>query len=165
MSRGPQQPWESYEVVARHLLGEIALELGLKLVEGEQVLTGESGAKWKIEGKGVLVDGDEAFVIIECRRYTTSRLKQEQVGGFANRIRDTGASGGILVSPLGLQDGAKLVADAANITSVLLDENSTSTEYLLRFLNRILAGLADTARATDNVTAELARGARQDHDH
>jgi hypothetical protein len=81
-------------------------------------------------------------VIIECRRYTKDRQSQEQVGGLAYRILDAGASGGILVSPLGLQKGGRLVAAAEGIQEVLMDENSTRTDYVLQFLNRIFAGVA-----------------------
>lgn len=83
-------------------------------------------------------------MIVECRRYTTSRLPQESVGGLAYRIIDTGASGGILVTPLNLQSGAKKVAGHSNIQHVILGPNSTTTEYVLRFLNRTFIGVADT---------------------
>jgi hypothetical protein len=42
---------------------------------------------------------------------------------LAYRIIDTGADGGILVSPLGLQEGAERVAAAENIISVRLNED------------------------------------------
>ena len=54
---------------------------------------------------------NEGFVIIECRRYTKSRQSQEKIGGLAYRILDTGARGGILISPLGMQEGASKIAD------------------------------------------------------
>lgn len=75
----------------------------------------------------------EGFIIIECRMYTTSKLKQEDVGALAYRIIDTGAAGGIVVSPLGLQEGAAKVAAAENIQTVYMDEDSTTTDYFLRF--------------------------------
>src|SRR5262250_1546186 len=40
------------------------------------------------------------------------------LGGIAYRIRDSGAEGGIVVSPLGLQEGAAKVAKKENIVSV-----------------------------------------------
>jgi hypothetical protein len=105
----PQQ-FESYEQVAQYLLDQFAGELGLKRVEANQEVTGlRSGTTWEIDAKGVKVDG-EGFVIVECRRYTTSKLKQEHLAGLAYRILDTGAEGGIVVSPMDLQEGAKKVA-------------------------------------------------------
>ncbi|WP_411153065.1 restriction endonuclease [Streptomyces sp. A30] len=83
----------------------------------KKVIGKRSGTEWEIDGKGVKV-GDEGFVIIECRRYTTSKQKQEQVAGLAYRIIDTEADGAIIVSPLGLQEGAAKVAEAENIRTV-----------------------------------------------
>ena len=48
---------------------------------------------------------DGAIVIIECRRYTTSKLKQNAIAALAWIISDVGASGGIVVTPIGVQDG------------------------------------------------------------
>ncbi|MNR30230.1 hypothetical protein D3C85_1476750 [compost metagenome] len=87
-------------------------------------------------------EGDSGFVLIEVRRYTSSRLSQEDMAAVAYRIQDTGAVGGIVVSPLPLQVGAQRVAEAANIVAVQLSENSTTTEYILRFLNNVMVSLA-----------------------
>jgi uncharacterized protein RhaS with RHS repeats len=68
---------------------------------------------------------------------------------------DTGADGGIIVSPLDLQEGAKKVANAENVKHVTLDPDSTTKEYIMRFLHDIFAGLHDTLTATDSFTATL----------
>jgi hypothetical protein len=107
------------------------------------MVQGESGADWEIEARGVVGNG-EGFVIVECRRHTTRKLVQESVAGLAYRIIDTGASGGILVTPLDLQSGANEVASHSNIQHVILDPNSTKMEYVLRFLNRTFIGRGDT---------------------
>ena len=149
--------WENYEEVAVYILDQIASELGLERVEGKQDVYGSRTlTKWEIDGKGVKVGG-EAFVIIECRRYTKDRQSQEQVGGLAYRILDTGASGCILVSPLGLQKGGRLVAAAEGIQEVLMDENSTRTDYVLQFLNRIFAGVALKGEGSLTATATVTR--------
>jgi restriction endonuclease len=156
--RSPQ-PYESYEAVANFLLNEIAAELELQRVEGKQDLVGmRSGTTWTVDGMGVKGQAGEAFVIIECRRYTTSKMKQEHLGALAYRIIDTGAASGIIVTPSGLQTGAQKVAEAENIIPVHLDENSTRDEYLLSFLNRIYSGVSDVAIASDQVTAVLTLG-------
>lgn len=49
---------------------------------------------------------------------------------------------------LGLQDGAKRVATTTGIYEVHLDKNSTTTDYLLRFLNQVCIGFSDTSRAS-----------------
>ncbi|MFE9993012.1 hypothetical protein ACFYRK_39900 [Streptomyces sp. NPDC005381] len=144
-----------------YLLDQVAAKLDLDRVEDKQKVIGErSGTEWEIEGKGVKV-GDEGFVIIECRRYTTSKLKQEAMGGLAYRIIDTGAAGGIIVSPLGLQEGAAKVAEAENIRTVHMDENSTRTDYMFNFLNEVFVGVSDTVRVTETVTITRADGTQE----
>jgi hypothetical protein len=98
-----QQPgdWRQYEQVAAHILNDVAAHFGLKRVEGKQCIPGlRSGTEWEIEAKGLSEDG-QTFVIIECRRYTTSKLKQEHLGAIAYRIMDTGSAGGIIVTSIG----------------------------------------------------------------
>jgi hypothetical protein len=132
--------WQSYEEVAAYLLGQFAHEFGLDRIEGKQSVTGQrSGTDWEIDAKGVRT-GDGGFMIIECRRYTTSRQSQERVGGLAYRIIDTGAFGGIIVSPLGLQEGAEKVALAENIFDVRLHEDSTRHQFAMQFLNKFRVG-------------------------
>jgi hypothetical protein len=140
--------WETYEQVAVYLLDQVASALGLESVEGKQKVIGNrSGTTWEIDGKGVK-SGSEGFVIIECRRYTKSKQKQEQVAALAYRIIDTGAQGGIIVSPLGIQEGAAKVAESENIQTVHMDQNSTRSEFVFRFLNNVFVGLAGAARSS-----------------
>ena len=119
--------WKTYEQVAQFLLNEMAAQFGLGRVEGKQIIPGDSGTNWEIDAKGVRA-GDEGCVIIECRRYTKDRVPQDEVGGLAYRIRDSGAAGGIVVSPLGLQHGSALVAAHSGIRSVRLAPDSTDHE-------------------------------------
>src|SRR5258706_10891067 len=94
------KPWLSYEKVAQYLLGQFASHFGLGRVEGKQIVPGKrSGSKWEIEAKGVK-GGGEGFLIIECRRYTKSRLNQESLGGLEIRPLDTEEDGGIVVIAL-----------------------------------------------------------------
>ncbi|MFI2284517.1 hypothetical protein [Nocardia beijingensis] len=132
MSASHEVEWETYESLAVFLLDKIGSMLGLERVEGKQKLIGEVGTGWEVDGKGVRVDGG-GIVVIECRRHTASKMKQEAVGGFAYRIRDLGAAGGIMVSPLGLQRGARLIAEKEGITEIRLEPDSTRTAYVLRF--------------------------------
>ena len=129
-----------YEEVAAEILGRVKHELGISSVEGKQVVPGLSGTDWELDAKGIKA-GSDAYVIIECRRYTTSRLKQEAVAGLAWRIHDTGASGALLVSPLGLQEGAQRVAAAANVVAVHLDAEATPQQFVVSFLNHLFVGL------------------------
>lgn len=139
-----EQPsaWKSYEEVACYLLEKLSdtLGLGLERVEGKQKLVGKSGMSWEVEGKGVRTD-DGAIVVIECRRYTTSKVKAEAMGAIAYRIGDVGAAGGIVVTPIGVRQGGQLIAKGADIQIVHLDENSTTTSYVLEFLGNLVIGV------------------------
>lgn len=147
--------WESYEEVATYLLSQFAQEFGLDRVEGKQEVVGQrSDTTWEIDAKGVR-QGNTGFVIVECRRYTTSKQNQEKVGALAYRIIDTGADGGILVSPLGLQEGAERVAAAENIISVRLNEDCNRYEFVLGFLNQIILGMLDPISIGEEIQVKL----------
>jgi hypothetical protein len=63
------------------------------------------------------------------------------MGALAYRISDVGASGGIVVTPIGVQRGGQLIAKAAGIQIVHLDADSTTTGYLLEFLGNVFVGV------------------------
>ena len=149
--------WKKYEKVARILLLHLRTELGLDRVEGKQKLVGlQSGTEWEVDAKGVREAGD-GYLLVECRRYTTSRLTQEDLAAFAWRVTDTGAVGGITVSPLPIQSGAKKIATAANIVHVEIDANSTPENFAMRFLNQVMLGITDRFEVRAEVTMHVSR--------
>lgn len=132
--------WKTYEEVAKYLIDRFKSEFNLQSIEGKQLLVGkDSGTEWEIDAKGVAYKKED-FIIIEARRHTTSKHNQERIAGLAYRIKDTGAKGGILVSPLGLQKGGKKVAAANNIISVNIDANSTPERFSMEFFGRLFVG-------------------------
>lgn len=133
--------WRDYEEVATYILNELASFFNLAAVEGKQPVLGACGTSWEIDAKGIN-EGNSGFILIEVRRNTTSGLSQEKLAAIALRVQDTGADGGIVVSPLPLQKGAKKVANHHNIIAVQLNENSTTTEYIVRFLKSVMMKLA-----------------------
>jgi hypothetical protein len=150
-----KKAWESYEQVAQFLLDQMAEHFGLSHVEGKQTIEGKrSGTIYEIDGKGVVKDG-EGFVILECRRYTTSCQKQEDMAALAYRIIDIWGKGGVIVSPLGLQEGARKIAEVEKVVSVRLGENSTTKNYVLAFLNKIFVGVTETLQLSGNVVVAL----------
>jgi len=155
--REPKE-WENYELVARHLLEEFADHFGLGRVEGKQLVSGESGANWEIDAKAFQTES-ETFLVVECRRYSTQRLKQEDVAALAYKIVDTRGAGGILVTPLPLQEGAAKVAEATNIAHVILRPDSTTTDYFMRHMNWVFVGVAEKypIRVTDAVSIKITR--------
>lgn len=79
-----------------YLLDQFAAEFGLECVETKQDVLGQrSGTSWEIDAKGIR-HGNNGFVIVEFRRYTTARQNQGKIGQLAY---DTGAQGGTIVSP------------------------------------------------------------------
>ena len=140
---------ERYEEVVPELLRMIADRFGVTHFEGKQKIPGKL-TDWRIDAKGAK-DGTDIFLIVECRRYTKKRQSQGQIAELDFRIRDTGASGGIVVSPLGLQKGAKRIARAKNIHSVTLTPDSTLSDYFMEFLGDIWVGRTERLQWNDRV--------------
>ncbi|GHU15509.1 hypothetical protein FACS189441_7270 [Betaproteobacteria bacterium] len=149
-----EKQWQTYEEVATYLLNRFAEDFGLGRVEGKQIVPAESGTKWEIDAKGCK-DNDTSFVIVECKRYTTNKINQETVAGLAYRIKDTNASGAILVSPIGLQAGAKKIAEKENIIPVTLNQEATTVQYILAFLTNVCIGICEEVRVSTFVIFEV----------
>ncbi len=142
--------WEAYEQVAAVLLNRFAAYFGLDRVEGKQKLPGlKSGTTWEIDAKGVR-DSDDAIFVVECRRYHNRKVNQDAMAGLAYRIQDIGAEGGILVSPLEFQSGARSIAEAEEIVEVQLEPNSTPRDFAMRFFGRLMAGASVEFRVALN---------------
>jgi hypothetical protein len=88
----------------------------------------------------------------------TSRVDQGTMGHFAFSIIDTRAAGGLLVTPIGYQEGAAKVANASKIGMATLNPDATDREYALRIAERLFAGFVDTIHLTDVATAVVERG-------
>ena len=149
-----EKRWKTYEEVAAYLLNQFAEHFGVGRFEGKQVVPGASGTDWELDAKGVAENGSR-IVVVECKRHTKAGISQAITGALAFTMQDTGAHGGILVSPLGLQTGAKKVAASANIVEVTLTPDSTTTDYVLQFLNRIHVGFSEMVHITEELTIEL----------
>jgi hypothetical protein len=146
--------WKSYEEVAQYLLNRFANHFGVGRFEEKQLVPGESGTSWEIDAKGCS-DANQRVLVVECKRHTKSGIPQAIAGALAFTIQDVDAEGGILVSPLGLQAGAKKVASKANIVEVVLNENSTTTDYVMKFLDQIHFGDSAMLSVTDHLVIEV----------
>lgn len=142
--------WQNYEEVARHLLDRMCGQFGLDRVEGKQTVDGDSGTSWEIDAKGVK-QGGIGFVVVECKRYPMRKVPQSVIAGLAWSIRDVGADGGIVVTPIGLQEGARKVAEHAGIVEVRLDPGSTTEQYVLSFLQQTFLGLSEHVSMTEKL--------------
>lgn len=148
----PEKQWKTYEEVAAYLLNQFAEHFELGRFEGKQLVAGESGTEWEIDAKGCAADGSH-FIVVECKRHTKTGISQAITAALAWSIQDAGASGGILVSPIGLQEGAKKVAAKSGIVEVVLDQNSTTSDYVLKFLNHVCLGFSENVNL--NITESL----------
>ena len=147
--------WKSYEDVTRQLLKDVREHLGLEKIEGKQKVKGQiTGTEWEIEAVAYEV-GTGKMVLVECKKRSTAKIPQETIGGFAYRIQDTGAEGGILVTTLGLQEEAQKVARAAKITEVRLDPNATSESYIAQIANNFFLKFTDRVTVTDYVQIKI----------
>lgn len=136
-------------------MNEFAEKFGIERVAGKQAIKGKrSGTEWEIDAKGIR-DQDNIFLIIECRRYKSSKQKQENLAALAYRIADTGAAGAIIVSPLGLQEGAEKIAKAESIHNVILDKNSTTTDYIMKFLNEMYVGVSEKIPIKESISLTI----------
>lgn len=143
--------WRTYEEVAQYLLDQFAEQFGLDLVEPKQKVPGlESGRQIEIDAKGVREDG-VGFFLVECKKHK-KRLDTDKLDAMAFRIIDSGAEGGIIVSPMGLQAGAAKIAASQNITSVQMNRDANELEYVLRFLKTVMIGVRDHINFQDKAT-------------
>lgn len=149
--------WKSYEDVTRQLLTDIRQYLDLERVQGKQKVKGQiTGIDWEVDAIGYEV-GTEQLVLVECKKRSGSKISQETIGGFAYRIQDTGAERGILVTTIGIQEGAKKVANAAKITEIRLDINSTDENYIAQIANAFFAKLSIKAIGKVDLNYEVKR--------
>jgi hypothetical protein len=144
------QKFETYEEVTRHLLDKFSDKLGLTKVDKKQLVEGKSGTDWEIDAKGIC-EGNAGFVVVECKRLPTSKMKQSQMATLAYEIEDTGAKGGIVVTPLELQKGASKVAEKEGIVHAKLDADSTANDFVLQFLNNVMIGVSDKVSPRNHV--------------
>jgi hypothetical protein len=146
---------KTYEEVAKHILYEQRDFFGLERVEGKQDIPAVNGTTYEIDVVAYR-KGDERLVLFECRDYN-KKLNQEAVGGFAYRIQVIGAAKGYMITPIGLQAGAKLVADYEKIGHITIPRGSTPESYVVRFLNNVLAKVTDHAAFQDRCRVEVVR--------
>jgi len=136
--------WKTYEEIAAFVLHQCAKEFGLSRVEGKQVVAGKSGTDWEVDARG-WTEGDTAHFLVECKKHEKTAISQAITGSLAYQILDTDAKGGFLVSPHGLQSGAKKVAAANNIHEITLDPKSSTAAYFGEWLGRLRVGFTEEA--------------------
>lgn len=136
--------------MSRYILDECRAAFGLSRVEGKQkVLDKETGEPWEIDVVGYTEEGKR--VLFECR-HRKAKVKKSEVQSLVCIVRDTGAEKGYFVNYIGLQAGAKRVARAKKIDSVIIPKGGTPEDYIMQCLHQIFAktthhlALADVAK-------------------
>ena len=67
------------------------------------------------------------------------------------------------MTPIGVQQGGEKIAKYGGIEIIHLDADPTTTDYVLKFLDKALLGVSDEIRITDTFTAEITAGAEVSH--
>ncbi|KVQ75732.1 hypothetical protein WK07_20350 [Burkholderia multivorans] len=142
--------WKTYEQIAASVLDQCAAEFGLSRFEGKQVVVGKSGTEWEVDARG-WAEGNTVHFLVECKNYSKTAVTQAITGSLACTIQETDAAGGFLVSPRGLQSGAKKVAAAYNIHEIKLDPGSTTAAYFGEWLGKLRIGLSETVTFSERV--------------
>jgi RecB family endonuclease NucS len=122
--------WRNYEATIRSLIDKLRSvknQLNLIKIEPKTKINGVSGTIWEIDGIGY--DADDNLVPIECKLRSKYKISQSILASFAYIIKDIGATRGIIVTPIGLQKGAKKIAEHENIEVITLNQNATSNEF------------------------------------
>ena len=128
MAADASESWQDFEKLARHVLMHFADALGVSEVEAKQRLKGESGTRWEVDAKAITKDG-KGFLVVECKEWKTS-IPQSVLGTLVYSIQDTGASGGIIVTSVGLQKGADIIAKHEGVHVVKLAPGGTFSDFL-----------------------------------
>jgi predicted helicase len=150
-----ERKWETYEEVARQLISDVRDYLKLGRIEEKQKVKGYiTNTEWEVDVVAYNVD-DGKLVLVECKHKSKSTLSQESLAGFAYRIKDTNADHGIIVTTIGLQEGAEKIAKAEKITLIRLDYNSTSENYIAQIANQIFIKMTDRVKMSDCVEMKL----------
>jgi len=149
-----EKKWETYEEVTKQLLSDVRDYLGLSRVEEKQKVRGLSETEWEVDVLAYNVDGGK-LVLVECKHRSKAVIPQDSLAGFAYKIKDTNADHGIIVTTIGLQEGADKIAKAEKITVIKLDYNSTSDNYIAQIANQIFVKRTDNVRLVESFKAEL----------
>jgi hypothetical protein len=145
MSKKKDPSWKTYEEIAALVLNQCAAEFGIERVEGKQDVAGKSGTEWEVDARAWAA-GDAAHLLVECKKHSNTGISQAITSSLAWQILDTDAEGGFLVSPNGLQAGAKFVAAVANIREIKLDPRSTPSAWFGDWLGKQRAGFTDEVK-------------------
>jgi hypothetical protein len=131
---------DRFEQTVRNILEQCRDALGYSRVDPKGKLPGRSGTEWEIDSTAYLATSGD-MVLVECRWRSKKRIDQEQIGGLVFRVQDTGAVAGLMVTSIGLQKGAELVAQANQIGIAKINPDATDRDYVLDIAGRLFHGI------------------------
>ena len=146
-----QTSWEKYEEYTRTILNDRVVQKYLEKhynlldikIQPKKKFPGVSGGEWEVDAYGY--DNNE-LILIECKHYkNNSKVNQSITAAFAYIIKDIKAKCGIIITTVGLQPGAKIIADYENIQLIQIHQNSTDKNFLVSFpkYNQSLLNITD----------------------
>lgn len=127
--------WENYEQVAGQLLRDIKDRLSLSRIEPKQKRTGDA-TDWEVDVVAYEAH-TEKLILVECK-LLSYRVDQRTMGSFAYSIKDSGAKGGIFVTTIGFQTGARKIANKEKIAQIILRGDSDVDNYVAELMNHIV---------------------------
>ena len=134
-----QTDWKKYEEYTRAILNDERVKKYLEehfnlpdiKIQSKEKFSGKCGTEWEVDAYAY---DDNDLILIECKHYKSeTRVDQNIVAAFAYIIKDVSAKYGIIVTTVGLQSGAKKVANAENIRLIEVHQNSTDENFFVRF--------------------------------
>lgn len=134
------QLWKNYEDAVRAIINQHRSVFGVEAVDPTpNKVAGKSGHNWDIEITAY-TSPKRKDVIVEVRRIKRN-LEPAEAAELAFRVKDTGASKGYFVTPLGrrLSRGAKKIARYWKIGHIEVSDDATAQNYIMKYLDFVYA--------------------------
>jgi len=157
-----QPDWQKYENYTVTILNDKILRKyisdcfklhNFEVHPKEKLLGEKTKTSWEIDALGY--DENRNLALIECKYYSSARVDQNTLAAFAYIIKDTGAYRGIVVTTLGLQEGAKKIAETEGIELIELAYNSTDKNFYIRFSSCKKKECSAVGLFTDNLPGAI----------
>jgi len=129
--------WRNYEDAARKIIGKLNSmkdELRIEKITDKQKIKGKSGEEWEME---IMASDSESGkpILLECKCWAKP-IPRDVIVSLAYKIKDVGGDRAFIITPIGLQSGAKKLAGVEQIETILLTKDSTSSNFDLVLANR-----------------------------
>jgi hypothetical protein len=129
--------WRNYEDAARKIIGKLNSmkdELRIEKITDKQKIKGKSGEEWEME---IMASDSESGkpILLECKCWAKP-IPRDVIVSLAYKIKDVGGERGFIITTIGLQKGAKKIAELENIEIIKLNYDATADRFDLVLPNR-----------------------------